>query len=191
MNERDIFLAALERESAAERDAFIAATCGQDAELRCRVEQLLKSHRDAGSFLEHPAIGFVGTEASTARGAAGYGPALPDDPTLGEVPFAGNVSLSFLQPCDKAGCLGMIGLYEITEIIGRGGMGVVLRGHDTRLNRVVAIKVLSPQLSFESQRPQTVLAGSPGSRRGQPSARRDHSRGQRSGRHSLLGHGVR
>ena len=147
MNERDIFLAALERESAAERDAFIGEACGQDTELRCRVEQLLDSHRDAGSFLEHPAIGRAEPEHSPDRTPAGFGPTRPDDPTLGAVPFADNGSLPALEPCDKPGCLGRLGLYEITEVLGRGGMGIVLRGHDIRLNRVVAIKVLSPQLA--------------------------------------------
>jgi hypothetical protein len=147
MNEREIFLAALERESAAQRDAFVGEACGQDAELRCRVQQLLNSHRDAGSFLEHPAIGWAEPEHSSDRTPAGLGPTRPDDPTLGAVPFADDGSLPALEPCDKPGCLGRIGLYEITEVVGRGGMGIVLRGHDIRLNRVVAIKVLSPQLA--------------------------------------------
>jgi serine/threonine protein kinase len=42
---------------------------------------------------------------------------------------------------------GKIGPYEVHEVIGRGGMGVVLRGYDAALDRPVAIKVLSPQLA--------------------------------------------
>lgn len=40
-----------------------------------------------------------------------------------------------------------LGPYEIDELIGRGGMGEVYRGSDTRLGRNVAIKVLSPHLA--------------------------------------------
>lgn len=40
-----------------------------------------------------------------------------------------------------------LGKYEIQGVIGHGGMGVVLRGFDTALHRVVAIKVLNRQLA--------------------------------------------
>ena len=33
--------------------------------------------------------------------------------------------------------------YKIEAELGRGGMGIVYRGHDTLLNRPVAIKILS------------------------------------------------
>jgi serine/threonine protein kinase/tetratricopeptide (TPR) repeat protein len=39
------------------------------------------------------------------------------------------------------------GPYEIVGVIGTGGMGEVYRAHDSRLDRFVAIKVLSPRLS--------------------------------------------
>ncbi len=37
--------------------------------------------------------------------------------------------------------------YQIRRIIGAGGTGIVLQGKDDELNRVVAIKVLSPLLA--------------------------------------------
>ena len=36
-----------------------------------------------------------------------------------------------------------IGPYEIVGLIGQGGMGEVYRGHDPRLGRDVAIKVVA------------------------------------------------
>jgi eukaryotic-like serine/threonine-protein kinase len=44
-----------------------------------------------------------------------------------------------------------LGPYQIGERIGRGGMGDVYRGRDTRLGRTVAIKVLAPWLADDPQ----------------------------------------
>ncbi|HVA45304.1 MAG TPA: serine/threonine-protein kinase [Pirellulales bacterium] len=55
--------------------------------------------------------------------------------------------LGFLLPCDDHRYLGRFGGYLVTELIGSGGFGVVLKALDPELNRYVAIKVLSPQLA--------------------------------------------
>lgn len=56
-------------------------------------------------------------------------------------------ALEFLDPCDRPGILGLLGNYEVRSVLGRGGMGVVLQALDPTLNRLVAIKVLAPELA--------------------------------------------
>src|SRR5262245_26154332 len=49
-----IFLAAVEKQDRAERDAYLDEACGQDVQLRHQVDTLLAKHERAGSFLESP-----------------------------------------------------------------------------------------------------------------------------------------
>jgi serine/threonine-protein kinase len=39
--------------------------------------------------------------------------------------------------------------YRLGEIIGRGGMATIYRAHDTRTDRVVALKLLRPEISAD------------------------------------------
>jgi hypothetical protein len=59
----------------------------------------------------------------------------------------GDASLAFLRPPLQPEHLGRIGAYEVLDVIGRGGMGVVLKAFDPALGRLTAIKVLAPQLA--------------------------------------------
>jgi len=50
-----------------------------------------------------------------------------------------------------------LGSYEITSLLGKGGMGEVFRAKDTRLNRTVAIKVLPPDKTSDPERKRRLL----------------------------------
>ena len=54
-----------------------------------------------------------------------------------------------LAPSDDPRMLGRFGPYEILGIVGAGGMGIVLKGHDAALHRFVALKLLMPQLASD------------------------------------------
>ena len=43
----------------------------------------------------------------------------------------------------------LLGTYEITGLLGSGGMGEIYRGRDTRLDRPVALKVLPAALAAD------------------------------------------
>ena len=62
--------------------------------------------------------------------------------------YISRMVLKSLAPTDDPKMLGRLGPYEISGVIGQGGMGVVLKGFDAALNRYVALKVLRPYLAI-------------------------------------------
>jgi serine/threonine protein kinase/tetratricopeptide (TPR) repeat protein len=56
MNERDLFIAALQKDEESGRRAFLDDACGADATLRRKVEDLLSLHGKAARFLEPPGV---------------------------------------------------------------------------------------------------------------------------------------
>jgi WD40 repeat protein len=138
MTEETVFTTALEKRTCAERAAFLDEACAGDAALRQRVEALLKSHVAGGDFMTTPVLKRA-VEELGQRGADA-----PSDPARGN---SGEQAMDFLASSEKPGSLGRLGHYEVLEIIGRGGMGIVLRAFDDKLHRVVAIKVMAAHLA--------------------------------------------
>lgn len=80
---------------------------------------------------------------------------LRDDPNDLQIDYgagrpAGSQSAKFLVPSDHPGSIGRFGRYEVKEILGQGGMGLVMRAFDPALNRESAVKVLSPVFATSS-----------------------------------------
>ncbi len=145
MNERDIFLAAIEIADSEERAAYVEHACGTDASLRTQVEELLRTHEQTSKFLETPAAAAdpaVDQTVLTDSADADVGPQQPD---TADAEFC-----RYLEPSTRDGWLGRLGHYEIEEIIGRGAFGIVAKAFDEKLHRVVAIKMLSPELAVTS-----------------------------------------
>ncbi len=142
MNEQSIFLAALEITNATQRSDYLDQACAGDTLLRSQVESLIAAHERSGQFLDVPALEQL-EGALQGRGRQGE--------TSAEQPAgAEDIDLSFLQPSTAAGSLGRLRHYEIREVVGRGGCGVVLKAFDEKLERLVAIKIMLPELAATS-----------------------------------------
>ena len=162
----EIFRAARERATTADRTAYLDAACGTDLALRAKVEELLRADAEAG-------VPFTGADPSEldATILLSHGPA---SETLQE------------PPSERAGQ--MIGRYKLLQQIGEGGFGSVCMAEQREpVVRKVALKIIKLGMDtqqviarFEQERQALALMDHPQHRQG---ARRRRDR-RRAGRTS-------
>ncbi len=143
---QSIFLAAIEAADPAARAALLTRECGDDAELRQRVAELLQAHDRSGSFLDQPAV-----QPLTLDAPAGQWIDRDASLTLTEQP-------------------GMrVGHYKLLQQIGEGGMGVVYMAEQEQpVRRKVALKIIKPGMDsaqviarFEAERQALAMMDHP------------------------------
>lgn len=109
--------------------AYLTEECGADESLRVAVEKLIESHKKASAdnFMD-------GVAAEAAAPLLENGETAPPPQTLTKGQ--------------------QLGSYVILDSLGSGGMGEVYLARDTRLDRTVALKVLSQEISQDKRRMQ-------------------------------------
>jgi hypothetical protein len=131
-----------------ERQSYLDAACGGDAELRRLVEVLLQGDHETGDFRQQPVVG-PGITGDVPPGQWLHADSLPTTPA--EVPGT------------------YIGRYKLLQQIGQGGMGVVfLAEQQEPVRRLVAIKVIKAGMDtaeviarFEAERQALALMDHP------------------------------
>lgn len=124
----------------------LASHLEQCDECREQLESLAAGRdwwRKAQSHLATVEDGLPGRFTETGRpGRPSSDSSLDGDVIADQQPWLG-----FLTPSDDGAFLGRLGPYQVSDVIGSGGFGVVLKAFDAALNRYVAVKVLAPHLA--------------------------------------------
>src|SRR5215471_7209522 len=142
---KSLFLAASDLAEPAQRAAYLDRECGGDAELRARVEALLR-----------------------ANDASPLPPAGAEDATGAQVPDRLPETGDYGDPTARVGSV-LAGKYKLIEEIGEGGMGSVYLAQQTEpVKRAVAVKVIKAGMDskavlarFEAERQALALMDHP------------------------------
>src|SRR5439155_1692668 len=148
--ERQLFFRALEKPAGKERAAFLDVACGDDPDLRRRLEALLQKFESLGTFLEKPAVSAPDSLHRLIAGGDSSTETVPTE-TLTE----------------KAG--DRIDRYKLLLQIGEGGCGVVyMAEQEEPVRRRVALKVIKLGMDtknviarFEAERQALALMDHP------------------------------
>ncbi len=146
----------------ADRSAYLDRECGDDKELRQRLDALLAAHDDQASKPDHSLEAVIATGDDAGQAAASFEP--PDRSMDRTASLT-----SEEQP--TASLIGSViaGRYKIREEIGEGGMGSVYLAEQARpIRRMVALKLIKPGMDsrtvlarFESERQALALMDHP------------------------------
>src|SRR5262245_61830470 len=155
---KSLFLAASDLDDPAERAAYLERECGGDAELRARVEALLRAN-DAAPLPPAPSP----LPLSPEPGERGRGEGATVDPADGPPATGADAD----QTARVRAVLG--GKYKLVEEIGEGGMGSVFMALQTEpVRRAVAVKVIKAGMDskavlarFEAERQALALMDHP------------------------------
>jgi serine/threonine protein kinase/tetratricopeptide (TPR) repeat protein len=135
-----IFAAAVELTSEEKRAAYVEEACAGDADMRRRIDALLKAHDRAGHFIDRPA----------------------------RAPTAPNETIGLIATGEQEGAV-IGGRYKLLERIGEGGMGTVWVAEQSEpVRRKVALKLVKAGMDsravlsrFEAERQALALMDHP------------------------------
>ena len=168
-----LFLAALDLADPADRPRFLDRQCGQDRELRDRLEELLAAHAQPAKALEQPLAATMAVQS----------PGSHDQETITGEPASAYATLvrtaeitdrtESYQPVNPppSAMIGSViaGRYKIRQEIGEGGMGSVFLAEQSHpVKRMVALKLIKPGMDsrivlarFDSERQALAMMDHP------------------------------
>jgi len=163
---KSLFNSALDLPDPADRRAFLDHKCGEDLELRQRLQDLLAAHDDPASALARPLAVNPGEANLEFTG--------PDQAaeTTDQEAIHGGMTATVLPESRLTGSvIGTViaGRYKVREEIGEGGMGSVYLAEQTQpVKRRVALKLIKAGMDsrtvlarFESERQALALMDQP------------------------------